>query len=133
MGTIVHYTGKDKMKETQNDNNIDNWIDILGNKIFTVEFITKDFKHRKLTGRLNVHTYSKNGKHENKVNDNMLCVFEMNEKQYRNFNIHNVLKLSCNNVTFEYNIHHINDSLGLKHQITTSQDRAIKYRQSIDI
>ena len=105
------FTERDKLQELGDGHNkIDNWIDLLGNNIFTVQFIKLNGDLRTITGRLNCHKYTKSGKSKAKVNDETLCVFDFNDSSgqpYRNVNINRVLTLSCHNVVFKYSTHYI--------------------------
>jgi hypothetical protein len=102
------YTTHDEMQKIAYfNNNIQNWINLLGNNIFTVQFLKKNGDLRTITARLNCHKYTKQGKPQNKVNNETLCVFDMKNKCYRNVNINRVVTLSCHHVVFRYNIHYI--------------------------
>ena len=68
----------------------------VGNKIFTVNFFTKNFDRRQLTGRLNVVKYCGTGKPTVDL-DKYLVVFEMNKKQYRNVNVKGIAWIKFQN------------------------------------
>ena len=105
---IEYWTNEEKMDALpDNANNIDNWLDLLGNNIFTVTFVKHTGDHRTITGRLNCHKYTIGGEARSKVNDKTLCVFDMNKLHYRNVNIDRVIKLRCHNMKFSYSRHHV--------------------------
>jgi len=102
------FTGYDELSKLGYFNNyIQNWIDLLGNNIFTVQFIKKNGDLRTINGRLNCHKYTKQGKPQNKVNTETLCIFDMKNKCYRNVNIYRVVTLSCHHVVFRYSTHFV--------------------------
>ena len=80
-------TTKDLVKNIQN---------AVGSKIFTVNFFTKNFDRRQLTGRLNVLKYCGTGKPTVDL-DRYLVVFEMNKKQYRNVSVKGIAWIKFQN------------------------------------
>ena len=105
---IEYWTNEEKMDALpDNANNIDNWLDLLGNNIFTVTFVTHNGDLRTITGRLNCHKYTKYGKSHSRVNSKTLCLFDMNKLHYRNVNIDRVVRLRCHNMKFSYSKIHI--------------------------
>tara|TARA_R110002012_G_scaffold271585_1_gene456776 strand:- start:2126 stop:2527 length:402 start_codon:yes stop_codon:yes gene_type:complete len=107
--TTQFFTGRDELQKLgAGHNKIDNWIDLLGNNIFTVQFIKLNGELRTITGRLNVHKYARSGiPKKTKADDENLCVFDMNKLEYRNVNINRVVTLSCHSVMFRYSTHHV--------------------------
>ena len=107
--TTQFFTGRDELQKLGDGHNkIDNWIDLLGNNIFTVQFIKLNGELRTITGRLNVHKYARSGiPKKTKADDENLCVFDMNKLEYRNVNINRVVTLSCHSVMFRYSTHHV--------------------------
>tara|TARA_R100000963_G_C4644233_1_gene108062 strand:+ start:3242 stop:3643 length:402 start_codon:yes stop_codon:yes gene_type:complete len=107
--TTQFFTGRDELQKLgAGHNKIDNWIDLLGNNIFTVQFIKLNGELRTITGRLNVHKYALSGiPKKAKTDDENLCVFDMNKLEYRNVNINRVVTLSCHSVMFRYSTHHV--------------------------
>ena len=114
--TTEFFTGRDELQKLGAfNNNIQNWIDLLGNNIFTVQFVKENGSLRTITGRLNCHKFTKSGKPRNRVNDETLCMFDMKYRCYRNVNINRVVTLSCHNVVFRYSTHHVLRTLADKH------------------
>ena len=115
--TREFFTGQEKLQELGDSHNkIDNWIDLLGNNIFTVQFIKLNGDLKTITGRLNVHKYTKSGISTAKVDDENLCVFDMQKLKHRNVNINRVVTLSCHSVVFRYSTNHVLKTLANKLQ-----------------
>ncbi len=70
------YTTHDEMQKIAYfNNNIQNWINLLGNNIFTVQFLKKNGDLRTITARLNCHKYTKQGKPQKQGKQgNLVCV-----------------------------------------------------------
>ena len=96
METIYNYVETSKSNIILTKDLTQNIKKAVGNKIFTVNFFTKNFDRRQLTGRLNVVKYWGTGKPTVDL-DKYLVVFEMNKKQYRNVNVKGIAWIKFQN------------------------------------
>lgn len=86
---------------------IDKFKSITKDKFFTISFVKKNGEERIINGRLGVGKYvkgtdpEKTMKRNNTLNDNdMIGVFENNNKQYRTINLNTMKWLKVNGKTY---------------------------------
>lgn len=76
--------------------------ELVGSKIFTVEFYKKDGTLRKMNCRLGVKAHLKGGeKTWNPEDYNSLTVFDMQSQGYRTINLNTLKSLKLDGVTYE--------------------------------
>ena len=75
--------------------------ELVGNKIFSVEFIKKDGSLREMVCRLGVTKHLKGGSLGYHAEDyNYLIVFDMTKKEYRTLNVSTLRKLKFEGNTY---------------------------------
>jgi hypothetical protein len=76
--------------------------ELVGNKIFTVEFVKLNGEVRKMTARLGVTKHLKGGSlGYDAKSKNLLSVFDMVKKQYRMINFDSIIYLKVDVVIYE--------------------------------
>ena len=73
-------------------------------RLFKVVFKKSDGTIRTLYGKVGVERFKSKKPNKRKVsksNDNLIRVFDMEIKQYRSFNLSNVLEFECGNKQFK--------------------------------
>jgi len=76
--------------------------ELVGSKIFSVEFTKKDGSLRKMVCRLGVKKYLKGG--ELKYNPeelNYLTVFDLQSEEYRTINVNTLKKIKLDGVSYD--------------------------------
>lgn len=76
--------------------------ELVGNKIFSAEFIKKDGTLRKIVGRLDVEKYKKGGELKYSPEElNYLIVFELKTKEYRTINVNTLQSITVEGVRYD--------------------------------
>jgi hypothetical protein len=76
--------------------------ELVGNKIFAVEFIKKDGSLRKMVCRLGVKKHLKGGELKYSPEDfNYLTVFDLQSEEYRTININTLKKIKLDGVSYD--------------------------------
>lgn len=85
-------------------NEIEAFKNLVGNKIFTVEFIKKNGESRIMNARLGVKKYLKGGEIAyNPIDRGYLPVYDMQKKDYRMININSIQRLKFEGIEYEVN------------------------------
>lgn len=86
---------------------INKFKNLVGNKIFTVNFIKANGENRTINARLGVGKYVKNSKpittakrNTTLASNNKICIFEMKENNYRTINLNTLNWLKINGVKY---------------------------------
>jgi hypothetical protein len=76
--------------------------ELVGNKIFAVEFIKKDGSLRKMVCRLGVKKHLKGGELKYSPEDfNYLTVFDLQSEEYRTINVNTLKTITFEGVKYE--------------------------------
>jgi len=76
--------------------------ELVGNKIFSVEFLKKDGSLRKMVCRLGVKKHLKGGELKYSPEDfNYLTVFDLQSEEYRTINVNTIKKIKLDGVTYD--------------------------------
>jgi len=76
--------------------------ELVGNKIFAVEFIKKDGSLRKMVCRLGVKKHLKGGELRYNPEDlNYLTVFDLQSEEYRTINVNTLKTITFEGVKYE--------------------------------
>jgi hypothetical protein len=76
---------------------INNILDLLGNKFFTITFVKKDLSIRTINGRLKVTKYLKGGDCT-LDKEKFLIVYSLKDKGYRAINKETILNIKMDNM-----------------------------------
>ena len=76
--------------------------ELVGNKIFAVEFIKKDGSLRKMVCRLGVKKHLKGGELRYNPEDlNYLTVFDLQSEEYRTINVNTLRSLTFDGINYK--------------------------------
>jgi hypothetical protein len=76
--------------------------ELVGNKIFTVEFVKLNGEVRKMTARLGVKKHLKGGTMTyDPIERNLLPVFDMTKQEYRMINFDSIIYLKVDGIIYE--------------------------------
>jgi hypothetical protein len=76
--------------------------ELVGNKIFAVEFIKKDGSLRKMVCRLGVKKHLKGGELKYSPEDfNYLTVFDLQSEEYRTINVNTLRSLTFDGINYK--------------------------------
>ena len=80
---------------------LEGYIQKLGGKIFTVEFIKKDKTKRKMNARLSVTKYVKGTGRPNGTSTSCIKVFDMQKHAYRQINLETVTSIASGGMKYK--------------------------------
>ena len=75
--------------------NTKQWIESTRGRFFTVEFVKKDGSNRKMLARTGVKKGLVGAGRSTQLAENLLCVYDVQAKDYRTVNCDNVISFKC--------------------------------------